>query len=132
MSASNTVTDHEAISGSEDATYRNHIQVLLILPAKITSTSPRPRPMMITPILHLPIRTTARPPKPLRPVLVKLLLVPPVLRLEFSPEVVGFFGDAVAPPCAFAWGGPGDELEFSIRKTEVFNLEKGERDVRFK
>jgi hypothetical protein len=80
-------------------------------PAKITSTRLRPSPMVITSEIHVPIRATTSPPKPLRPVCIKLLLVATVLDLELGAVLVRFVGETMSPACAFLFARPGDEFK---------------------
>ena len=66
-------------------------------PAEITATSLTPRAMMITAVLLISIRSTARPAKGSWPVLVELFLATVELRFEFLLHLVQLFYNDVAP-----------------------------------
>jgi hypothetical protein len=67
--------------------------------------------MVITSVIHAPIRATTSPPEPLRPVCIKLLLVATILILELGTVLVRFVGETMSPACLFLFARPGDEFE---------------------
>lgn len=69
-------------------------------------------------------RTTAGPPKALRPVLVKFLEISTKFCLKLFFQVFGFFLEAMAPACAFLVAVPGDELEAAFMEVSVLAFAK--------
>ncbi len=69
---------------------------------------------MITPIIHASIRPATSPPKPLRPIIIELLLIPTKLLLELLLDLVGLVLEHMAPTRLFLRTVPRDELQLAF------------------
>jgi hypothetical protein len=76
--------------------------------------------MVITSPIHPGMRPTASPPKTLRPVLEKFLLITTVIILKYQAKYIRMLCITGPPTCSIAGARPSDEFEGAFVESVIF------------